>query len=144
MQHPIQIVFDANDPTRLAEFWALALGYVFQPPPPGYDEWEAFAVDQGIPEDLWDAMTALVDPDGDGPRILFQKVPEGKVAKNRVHLDVHVPDSGELKPDERQRRIEALAADLAAAGATEIDRFDEPIGWWIVMQDPEGNEFCVA
>jgi hypothetical protein len=144
MQHPIQIVFDANDPARLADFWAVALGYVRQPPPNGYDSWEAFAVDRGIPRDQWDAMDALVDPDGEGPRILFQKVPEGKTAKNRVHLDVHIPGGHELESDERHRRIEALAADLAAAGATEIDRFDEPTGWWIVMQDPEGNEFCVA
>ncbi len=88
--------------------------------------------------------TPLVDPDGEGPRILFQKVPEGKTAKNRVHLDVHIPGGHELEADEWHRRIEALAADLATAGATEIDRFDEPTGWWIVMQDPEGNEFCVA
>jgi hypothetical protein len=144
VQHPIQIVFDANDPARLADFWAQALGYVRQPPPEGYDSWESFAVDNGIPEDQWDAMNAVVDPDGDGPRILFQKVPEGKVAKNRVHLDVHVPGGRDLEPEEHHRRVEALAAELAAAGATELDRFDEPIGWWIVMQDPEGNEFCVA
>jgi hypothetical protein len=144
MERPIQIVFDANDPARLADFWAGALHYVIQPPPPGYDTWEAFAVDQEIPEDQWDAMTALIDPDGVGPRILFQKVPEGKSAKNRVHLDVHVPGGPQMEPEEHHRRVEELAAELAATGATELDRFDEPTGWWIVMQDPEGNEFCVA
>ncbi len=143
MNRPIQIVFDAGNPTRLADFWAVALGYVRQPPPPGYDTWEAFAADRGIPEDQWEAFDALVDPDGDGPRILFQKVPEGKVAKNRVHLDVHVGGSQDVDPGERQRRIEAAASELVEAGAVEIDRFDEPTGWWIVMQDPEGNEFCV-
>jgi predicted enzyme related to lactoylglutathione lyase len=49
-----------------------------------------------------------------------------------------------MEPEEHHRRVEELAAELAAAGATELDRFDEPTGWWIVMQDPEGNEFCVA
>jgi len=98
MNRPIQIVFDAGNPTRLADFWAVALGYVRQPPPPGYDTWEAFAADRGIPEDQWEAFDALVDPDGDGPRILFQKVPEGKVAKNRVHLDVHVGGSQDVDP----------------------------------------------
>lgn len=143
MNRPIQIVFDAGNPRRLADFWAVALGYVRQPPPPGYDTWEAFAADSGIAEDQWEAFDALVDPDGDRPRILFQKVPEGKVAKNRVHLDVHVGGSQDVDPGERQRRIEAAASELVEAGAVEIDRFDEPTGWWIVMQDPEGNEFCV-
>ncbi len=62
MQHPIQIVFDANDPARLADFWDVALGYVRQPPPNGYDSWEAFAVDRGIPRDQWDAMDAARRP----------------------------------------------------------------------------------
>jgi len=144
MNRPIQVVFDANNPSRLADFWAVALGYVRQPPPPGYDTWDAFAADRGIPGDQSEAFDALVDPDGHRPRILFQKVPEGKVAKNRVHLDVHVGGGQDVDPGERQRRIEAAASELVEAGAVEIDRFDDPTGWWIVMQDPEGNEFCVA
>ncbi len=143
MSTPFQVTFDANDPGALAEFWAAALGYVRQPPPPGFDTWEAFAMAEGVPEEEWDKLDAIIDPDGVLPRLLFQKVREGKTAKNRVHLDVHVGGGHDTELDERKRRIELEAARLVAAGATEIGRFDEPIGWWVVMQDPEGNEFCL-
>jgi hypothetical protein len=84
----VQVTFDAADPAALAAFWAGALGYVADPPPEGFASWEAWATDQGIPEERWNDASAIVDPDGAGPRIFFQKVPEGKAAKNRVHLDV--------------------------------------------------------
>jgi hypothetical protein len=86
----IQVVFDANDPERLAGFWASALGYVAQPPPEGFASWDDWARDAGIPEENWNDARALVDPDGAGPRLFFQRVPEAKTAKNRVHLDVDV------------------------------------------------------
>lgn len=121
---------DAADPAKLAAFWAEALGYVVQPPPPGFDTWEAFAAANNIPQDRWNDYSAIIDPDGAGPRFFFQRVPEGKTAKNRVHLDVNA----------------GLAAvdRLVALGATKLQEFDRgPMGHWVTMLDPEGNEFCV-
>jgi hypothetical protein len=135
----VQITFDAHDTRALAEFWALALGYVLQPPPPGFASWEAFAAQIGIPEDQWDRLNAAVDPDGVGPRVLFQKVPEGKTVKNRVHLDVNV-GAGR---DDRRELAHAHRERLEAAGARFLREVDEPAGWCLVMADPEGNEFCL-
>jgi hypothetical protein len=90
MSNSLQVTFDAGDPPSLADFWAVALGYVIQPPPEGFDSWDGWAREMEIPEENWDDARALVDPDGGGPRLFFQRVPEGKSAKNRVHLDVNV------------------------------------------------------
>jgi hypothetical protein len=138
-----QVTFDAQDPTRLAEFWALALDYRMQPPPEGYTTWYAFAEAIGIPKDRWGSLAAVVDPDG-GQRVLFQKVPEGKTSKNRVHLDINVSHRG-LTPDESDGRdaISEHVDRLRRAGATFVREVDEPGGYCIVLQDPEGNEFCV-
>ena len=81
MATSIQIVFDANDPARLADFWALTLGYIIQPPPEGFGSWDDWAQSMGIPEVNWNDARAVVDPDGAGPRLFFQKVPEGKTAE---------------------------------------------------------------
>lgn len=141
MATPIQVVFDSADPAGLAAFWALALGYVTQPPPPDYDSWEDWAREMGIPEERWNDASALVDPDGVGPRIFFQKVPEGKTAKNRVHLDVNV--GAGLEPDQRRSAVDAEAGRLRVAGATIVRQHEQRNEFWIVMQDPEGNEFCI-
>ncbi|MEV6242179.1 VOC family protein [Lentzea sp. NPDC051838] len=126
----IQVTMDAADPAKLAGFWAEALGYVVQPPPPGFDSWEAFAEANNIPADRWNDYSAIIDPEGKGPRFFFQRVPEGKTAKNRVHLDVNAG-------------LEAVDR-LVALGATKVEEFDRgPMGRWVVMLDPEGNEFCV-
>ena len=132
MSNSLQITFDAEDAPALARFWALVLGYVEQPPPDGFDTWEAFADANDIPEDQRDGFGAVVDPEGKGPRILFIKVPEGKTAKNRVHLDVGVPDP------------EAHIEKLVAAGATRGESHEMTGVSWTVMADPEGNEFCVT
>src|SRR5213593_4346482 len=86
----IQVVMDCADPDRLAPFWAAALGYKLQDPPEGYDSWPAFLAAIGIPEEQWNRASAIVDPEDRGPRIYFQQVPEPKLVKNRVHLDVNV------------------------------------------------------
>ena len=137
----IQLVFDTADPDREAQFWAEALGYQLQPPPDGHATWEAFLRAQGIPEERWNDQSAIVDADGVGPRIFFQKVPEGKTAKNRVHLDVRAAPG--LDGDARRARLRAEAERLIDAGAAELYEREEREAFWITMQDPEGNEFCL-
>ena len=143
MPTSIQIVFDANDPARLADFWALTLGYIIQPPPEGFGSWDDWAQSMGIPEENWNDARALVDPDGTGPRLFFQKVPEGKTAKNRVHLDVNAGGSHETPTDERRIRVDAEVERLIAAGASLIGPMEQRGDYWVVLGDPEGNEFCV-
>jgi len=137
-----QITFDAADPAGLAGFWAEALGYVPQPPPEGHDSWESWLTAAGIPEEHWNDAGALIDPEGTGPRIFFQRVPEAKTAKNRVHLDVHAAPPG-LSEDETRRAVAAAAGRLADLGATIVGPVEQRGEYWIVMQDPEGNEFCL-
>lgn len=132
MAHGFQLTFDAEDPPSLARFWGIALGYVEQPPPPGFETWEAFAAANNIPAEDMGNYGAVVDPDGVGPRLLFLKVPEGKTAKNRLHMDINVPDR------------DAHVATLVGAGATELASRSEMGANWTVMEDPEGNVFCVA
>ncbi|MFD4670629.1 VOC family protein [Lentzea sp. NPDC058450] len=125
----IQVTMDAADPGKLAAFWAEALGYVVQPPPPGFDSWEDFAVKNDIPFESVNDYSAIIDPEGAGPRFFFQRVPEGKTAKNRLHLDVNAG-------------LEAVDR-LVGLGATKVQEFNDAKGHWVVMLDPEGNEFCV-
>lgn len=133
MATTFQVTMDAASPRSLGSFWMQVLGYVEQPPPEGFDTWDAaldaFGVDRSDP----DRMYAIVDPDGAGPRLLFLKVPEGKTAKNRVHLDVNVGEEA----------MRARADELVALGATLVQEYDEPEGHWITLLDPEGNEFCL-
>lgn len=134
---PVQISFDAADPAALARFWALALDYVEQPPPEGFSSWEEFGERMGIPQEQWGDFAAVVDPKGAGPRLFFQRVPEGKTAKNRMHLDVNVGGR------EDWDKVLAHADRLVAAGATRVEERQDPTSHWIVMVDPEGNEFCL-
>ena len=139
----VQVTFDAHDPGALAQFWCEVLGYEFDAPPQGYDTWDAALDAWGVPPEHRNDRSACSDPAGAGPRLFFQKVPEGKTAKNRVHLDVRV--APELRGDERMAAYEARAAELVALGATRVERHD-PGGMefgHIVMQDPEDNEFCL-
>jgi Glyoxalase-like domain len=140
---PIQVVFDCADPARLAEFWALALGYVVQSPPSGFDSWEEFLTSIGVPRERWNDRSAVVDPEGAGPRVFFQKVPETKTLKNRVHVDVNAGGPLADPPEERRARVAAKVEQVLAAGATVVREFDEDGEHWVVLQDPEGNEFCV-
>jgi hypothetical protein len=140
----VQVVFDCADPDRLARFWADALGYRLQDPPAGYGSWQDWARDQGIPEERWNDAGAVVDPDGKGPRIYLQRVPEPKTVKNRVHLDLNIsggPSAGTL--EERRARVDAEVERLRGLGATRQRAAEELGQYWVVMQDPEGNEFCV-
>ena len=139
----IQVTFDCADPARLAAFWAEALGYKLQEPPPGFASWEPFLRSISVPEDQWNSRNAVVDPDGVRPRIFFQRVPEPKAAKNRVHLDLKVGGGPTVPLEERRARVEAEAQRLVAAGATRLRAYEEHGEYWAVLQDPEGNEFCV-
>jgi Glyoxalase-like domain len=137
----IQVTFDAAHPPTLGAFWAQALGYVEDSPPPGFATWDEALDAMGVPLDQRDSAYAVIDPDGVGPRLWFQKVPEPKTAKNRVHLDVNV--AAGMPRDERPDVVRARAKELEALGATRVHEMEENGGFWVVMLDPEGNEFCV-
>ncbi len=143
MSIPFQVTFDAGNPAVLAEFWAIALGYVRQPPPDGFESWEAFAIANDIPAEAWGDLDSVVDPAGEAPRLLFQRVPEGKTAKNRVHLDVSAGIMDSVPGETPREKVENHVERLVEAGATLMQRFDRGQEFWIVMADPEGNEFCV-
>src|SRR5215469_17142419 len=125
MATSIQVTFDCADPDRLASFWAEALGYRNQDPPEGYTTWPAYLAAQGIPEDQWNAASAIVDPEGRGPRLYFQRVPEAKVVKNRVHLDLNVGGGGHVTLEERRERVNAAVERLRGVGATQLRPVEE-------------------
>ena len=139
----VQVVFDCADPDRLARFWAQALGYKLQDPPQGYGTWETWLRDQGIPQERWNDANAVVDPDGRGPRIFFQRVPEARTTKNRVHLDLNVTGGPAAPLAERRGQVDAEVERLLGLGASRLRVVEEQGGYWAVMQDPEGDEFCV-
>jgi catechol 2,3-dioxygenase-like lactoylglutathione lyase family enzyme len=140
MVRELQVAVDCADPARLARFWAEVLGYRRADPPPGHPSWAAFSAAVGVPGEAWDAV---VDPEGVRPRVLFHRVPEAKVVKNRVHLDIRV--SGPAGTPTRRRRdlVDAEVARLLLAGATHLATVDDGSDYFAVLQDPEGNEFCI-
>ena len=140
MSYPFQVTFDCHDIEAMMRFWAVALSYSLQEPPAGFSSWAAFATNRGIPEELW--RGAVIDSAGDGPRLFFQPVPEGKTAKNRVHLDINVSEGAESTEDGRRMAL-AHADRCVEAGATLATVFDGDDGLHIAMLDPEGNEFCI-
>ncbi len=105
----------------------MALGYVDEP---GYEDPDG---------------ASIVDPDGNGPAIAFLRVPEGKSAKNRMHIDIRVAGEPPWDMAEREQLIRAKVTDLVLAGATPVreEAYGDRLGH-VVMLDPEGNEFCVA
>jgi hypothetical protein len=133
-------------------FWREVLGYV-HPGPPGVAlpegadplaAWDDFLERMAVPADQRNTRSALEDPELLGPRIFFEQVPEDKVAKNRVHLDVRAAPG--LQGDERMAALEAECERLVVLGATRLSRHEPapPLSaGHIVMGDPEGNEFCL-
>jgi catechol 2,3-dioxygenase-like lactoylglutathione lyase family enzyme len=103
------VTFDCADALGLARFWAAALG-------------------SDVDEDSTSDKAYVEPPGWGGPALWFQRVPEPKTAKNRMHFDLRAPDA---IPDE-VRRLEALGATVQHPGPD-----------LVVMRDPEGNEFCV-
>jgi hypothetical protein len=145
-----QLTIDANDPARLARFWAPLLGYEMQPPPDGHASWRAWYLAAGVPEDELaglddDYCDRIHDPRGEGPRIWFQIVPETKVGKNRLHLDLYPTGRDRSLPlEERRRIVDAEVERVVAAGATVDHAGGGGDHYFVVMHDPEGNEFCIA
>ena len=125
MLREVQITFDCVDPAALAAFWAAALGYQEQPPPPGFDSWDAFLDSVGVPPEERNSRSAALPVDGNGPRLFFQRVPEGKTAKNRVHLDVRAAPG--LEGDARMSALEAEADRLLSLGASRLRRSAAPV-----------------
>lgn len=144
MSRDFQVTFDCADPGALAGFWSEALGYVLDAPPPGFDSWDAALEAFGVPAERRNDASAVHDPDGNGPRLFFQRVPEGKQAKNRVHLDVRAAPG--LEGEERMAALEAECARLVSLGARRLERHEPapPMSHgFIVLADPEGNELCL-
>ena len=143
MAATVQVTFDCADPGALSRFWNEALDYRLDSPPPPFETWDEALDAWGIPEERRNDASASVDPDGVGPRLFFQKVPEGKSAKNRVHLDVRAAPG--LRGEERMAALERRCAELLALGATRLYRVeaDQVDQGHITMADPEGNEFCL-
>jgi hypothetical protein len=134
-----QVTFDASDPHALAAFWAHFLGTEVEDHSDFVDK---LVADGRMPAEgritingrsAFRDAAACRDPQGVEPRFFFQKVPAGKVAKNRVHLDIHVD------PDRKTDEV----ARLADLGAELISTHDDRGPITYVMRDPEGNEFCV-
>lgn len=134
------MAIDCADPERLARFWTNVLGYRLREPPAGHASWSAYSLAVGTrPDEAW---TMIVDPDGDGPSVLFHKVPEAKVVKNRVHLDVFLAPGEPV--DVRRPLVAPEVARLIGLGATHVRTDDDGEDYYAVLQDPEGNEFCVG
>lgn len=136
-----QVTFDCAQPERVARFWCEVLGYVAPSPPKGFGTWDEYNL--SLPAEDRDAWFSCSDPTGVGPRLYFQRVPEGKVVKNRVHLDVRAGTG--LVGEERVATLEAECARLVALGGVRVRLLlaDEDNESCLVMQDVEGNEFCL-
>lgn len=151
MARTIQLTFDAHDAEALGLFWCEVLGYVVDPPPGSeiasvedtLAAWQEFLDRAGVPADQRTGRFAIIDPERRGPRLYFQQVPEAKSVKNRAHVDVRSAEG--LTGDERMGALEAEAERLVALGAARSERFDPSSldNGFIVMADPEGNEFCL-
>jgi hypothetical protein len=141
-----QLTIDCASPAPLAEFWAAALHYVASPPPQGFGSWDDFYRSIGVPDhELDGSADRIEDPNGEGPPIWFQIVPEPKTIKNRIHFDINA-SGGRGEPwDVRRERVEAEAARLEALGATRLRTSDDPDNghYAVAMADPEGNEVDV-
>jgi glyoxalase superfamily protein len=129
----VDLTLDCVRAAEQAVFWKLALGYEDEPPPAPFATREEWVASFGPPEEDEGDGAWLRDPAGVGPRLSLLEVPEPKVAKNRLHLDVRVPGGWP--------GLQAKVAELVGAGATVLASFGEH---HVTLADPEGNEFCVA
>jgi hypothetical protein len=144
-----QLVIDCADPSTLVRFWAEALDYRVPDPPRPFATWRDYYLDLGVPgEELTDGDCAdrLADPKGAGPDIWFQIVPERKTIKNRLHLDLRVSGGRSVPMATRRERVDAEVDRLVGLGATQVHTIPgEGLDHYaVLMNDPEGNEFCIA
>jgi hypothetical protein len=139
------VTFDCAHPPTVARFWAFALGYVEKPPPEGFTTWGEWFREFSVPEEEWDDGAYLSDPDGSLPSLSFLRVPEPKVVKNRVHLDIQAGGGRRTPIEVRWPRVLEAVKRLTDAGATALheDRLADGTPDHVLMADPEGNEFCV-
>lgn len=140
MVRRLQVAVDCADPDRLADFWVNVLSYVLDTPPAGYTSWHDFSEAVGGSDESW---SAVVDPAGNGPRILFHRVPEPKAGKNRLHLDVRVSAAGDVPTETRRRQVDAEVTRLRTVGGIHLRTEQDEYDYFAVMADPEGNEFCI-
>jgi hypothetical protein len=135
-----QIAIDCADPHALVRFWGAVTGHQVEDHSALVDK--MLEAGHAGPDDTveivgklqWAEATACCDPTGKGPRLLFQKVPEPKTVKNRIHLDLH------FDPDQRDGEVERILA----LGATKLWDGQQGPYTWVTLADPEGNEFCVS
>ena len=142
-----QLTIDANDPAALARFWGQALGYQPVPPTEPATTWHAHYRSRLAERAAFDDR--IFDPAGLRPPIWFQQVPEAKAGKNRLHLDLYPTGrDNALAMDKRIAVVEAKVDEMVGLGAsverrTREDDPDDPV-YFVVMHDPEGNEFCIG
>ena len=141
MAFDFQVTIDCSAPHELADWWAEALGWQVEAQDEAFirrmvEEGHATEAETATHRGklVWRMGAAITSPLPDRPRVLFQRVPEAKTVKNRVHLDVRVG----------AERREAEVARLIGLGATELWRAAQGPYEWVTLADPEGNEFCVT
>jgi Glyoxalase-like domain len=139
----LQVVFDTVNPPNLSKFYAEALHYKLQDPPSGFESWEAYLKAQGVPEEEWDGASAIVDPEGKGPRIYFQQLDTPKLGKNRLHIDINASEGLKVPLAKRVEQVNSEVERLLHLGARKERELREMEEYCVVMLDPEGNEFCV-
>ena len=138
MSRRFGVTIDCLHPVALSQFWCNLLGYVEEPAPAGYASWQEYDAANGVTAAEAESGCMIIDPDGHGPRLYFQQVPESKQGKNRVHLDI-------VASDRQQWTDVTTAAEQAVArGASVIRESDNRDDRFIVLADPEGNEFCLV
>ncbi|MFF8716353.1 VOC family protein [Streptomyces sp. NPDC015184] len=151
MEMTVQLTIDCADPQKMVAFWSEALGYVPEPPSAGHATWREYWAAMGVPEEelpagAGDIPESIIDPEGRGPRVWFQQVPEPKTIKNRIHFDLKVGGGRDVPLEVRTQRVTATVERLVEAGATVVRIADEPdMGQYaVLLQDLEGNEFDVV
>jgi catechol 2,3-dioxygenase-like lactoylglutathione lyase family enzyme len=133
MARRVGVTVDCASPAKLAAFWRDLLEY---------PSWEEYDRANAVSQDEIDAGATIVDPRGVGPRVFFQRVPESKRVKNRMHLDVAVATAP--PGEERITQLRQAALMLVERGATWAAESGDPQDFFIVLRDPEGNEFCLV
>ncbi len=136
-------MFDAQDPDRLAKFYAEALHYKLQDPQEGFNSWQDALKAWKVPEEEWNSASAIIDPDGKGPRIYFQQMDTPKLGKNRLHIDLNASKGSMVSLEERKEDVNREAERLSKLGAKELRKLEDDREYCVVFLDIDGNEFCV-